>query len=643
MNTTLKNLAILLMLPLAAIARTITVDAIDGTSATVTVSAGEAGEHLRFAYGAADGGADFSAWDQVTPSLAEVPAIGGTFNVTLPFNPMTAIETPCWRFVTAPPYNCILDAIYSNGTRYFDTGLANTSADTVILGITYDHTEMPVLSAYCGIYGARTDHNINNISEFIASGSDAVTHGIDFNNANPDTAIAWRNSVDVRRTSADIVAMTSTNSASVRALVTNSVSGVELSVARNETPWNGVFECDNSAYIFNLNGAPNTWVPAPKGCAFNYCRVLRGGETIADLVPVVAIDGTTAIYDCVRNVFAAELGGGAECAAGTTNRMVTIGAVSSLGRSSCHCDISLTLKSSGDLKVGVSAGSTSGLLVMAYGADDRGTDIAAWDSALVLSPISAGETFDIVVPFPSGWGNTVKAMRFFATDRELRLASDGSSYLDTSWTNGSDHVIEMVFQPLSIPSNARAFYGCRSGADARSVIMFVDGSNFAIDFCNTSYRAKGNVRSSAYRYRMLDSAEKRIVEWSQDGIVVGAVTNATKCPATFTCEGNAYLFAANDMSNGNPSILWSGNGLQPINFYSLKVWTSDGTLCCDILPCKMGGIAKVYDRVRKQYFENIGTGSFTFAVEGSNSFFGDTRTITPSTKFKSNGFVLIVR
>ena len=38
-----------------------------------------------------------------------------------------------------------------------------------------------------------------------------------FNNANPEKAIDWRNSVDVRRTSADIVAMTSTNSASVRA------------------------------------------------------------------------------------------------------------------------------------------------------------------------------------------------------------------------------------------------------------------------------------------------------------------------------------------------------------------------------------------------------------------------------------------
>lgn len=630
-----------------AIARTITVDAIDGTSATVTVSAGETGEHLRFAYGSYDGGTDFAAWDFVTPSLAEVPAEGGTFNVTLPFAPITAAEAPCWRFVTAPPYNCVLDAIYGNGSRYFDTGLTNSSSDTVVIRVVGDGASMVRDSKYHGLYGARTAHNENNISAFISPYTHGATYYLDFNNATPSVATSYRIEAVVNIDSSDVFVMTSTNSASVRALVTNSVNGVEISNERNVTQWIGDFDCDYSAYLFHVNGAPDDWRPAMNGIAFNYCRVSRGDEVIADLVPVVADDGTTAIYDIVRNVFAAKLGGGNECAAGTTNRMAVISAASALGHSSDYCDISLRLQDSGDLKINVAAGAVSGALVMAYGADDKGGDVAAWDSAIVLAAISSGETFAIDVPFPIGWGDTVKAMRFFATDREFRLASDGNSYIDTAWTNCSDHVVEMVFQLLApLPSNARALYGCRNAAGDRNVSMFVDASNIALDFNNGSYanyRLNGISRDAANRYRLLNSTEKRIAEWSQNGVVAGAKTNNTTYAFTFTCAGSAYLFAANDMSGGSPAVLWSGNGLQPINFYSLKVWTTDGTLRSDIVPCKIDGTAKVYDCVRKRYFDNVGSGSFTFAVEGSNSFFGDTGTITPSTKIKHNGFVLIFR
>ena len=626
-----------------AIARTIAVDAVEGTSATVVVSAGEAGEHLRLAYGSHDGGADFFAWDHVTPSLAEVPAEGGTLIVTLPFAPLTAAESPCWRFVTAPPYNCLLDAIYGNGSRYFDTGLTNNSSDTVILSITCNEGKMEYDDKVYGLYGTRTLASSKNISAFFKADARGIAdYTLDFNSTSGGEGDGISYRLHGYSPSSDgIVVVTSTNSASVRAFATNSVNGVEHLMARNDMQWSGDFECDNSACIFHLGGA--AFDTAPEGCAFNYCRVLRGEETIADLIPVVAADGTTAIYDRVRNVFAQERGGGDECASGATNYVAAIGAMSSLGRSSAYRDISLTLKRSGDLAVDVSAGSVSGALVMAYGADDGGSDIAAWDSAFVLSPILAGEALAIVVPFPSGWGDTVNAMRFFATDRELRLAGDGNSYIDTCWTNGSDNVVEMVFQPLSLPDSARALYGCRSGSNSKNIVMFVDGAKFVLDFNDgkvSPYRTEVSTRNVAYRYRMLNSAEKRVAVWSQNGVCVGATTNDSAYSAVFTCAGSAYLFAANDMSGGSPAVLWSG---QPINFYSLKVWTTDGTLRSDIRPCKIDGTAKVYDCVRNRYFENAGSEGFAFAVEGSNPFFGDTITITPYTRINPVGFTLIVR
>jgi len=210
--------------------------------------------------------------------------------------------------------------------------------------------------------------------------------------------------------------------------------------------------------------------------------------------------------------------------------------------------------------------------------------------------------------------------------------------------NGNSNIVELSFQPLALPSNARAFYGCRNAADSRNISMFVDNTNFYCDFNNSdyhNYRVIAEDRSTSHRYRMVDSAARRIVELSQAGVVVSAFTNAIPCTDTFTCAGSAYLFAANDMSNNSPAILWNSNGLPSIRFYSLRVWTTDGTLVSEMLPVEVGGVAKVYDTVRDRYFENAGTGDFTYGITVMPPFcVGDL--ITPQTKF-GGGMTIFVR
>ena len=361
------------------------------------------------------------------------------------------------------------------------------------------------------------------------------------------------------------------------------------------------------------------------------------------MVPVLSDSGADRIYDRVRKCYLAKLGTIKTFGIGATNAFAQItGTTEAFHRSSTR-EITVSKGGDGRLKVTVAAGASSGQLVIAYGDDDAGGDFSAWDSSDILGSFGSGNT-SFAVDFPAGWGDAVTAMRFFTVDAEPYIDSSGTQYIDTCWTNSSDHVIEMVFRPLALPSDASAFYGCRNGASSKNIVMFGDNTNFSCDFNNgnyNDYRVKAAERSLDHRYRMVDSAARRIVELSQAGVVKSAFTNATQCADTFTCAGSAYLFAANDMSGGSPAVLWESNGLPSIRFYSLRVWTTGGTLVSEILPVKVGGVAKVYDSVRDRYFENAGSGDFTYGMTVQSPFcVGDL--ITPQTKFGA-GFMVIVR
>jgi hypothetical protein len=139
---------------------------------------------------------------------------------------------------------------------------------------------------------------------------------------------------------------------------------------------------------------------------------------------------------------------------------------------------------------------------------------------------------------------------------------------------------------------------------------------------------------------MVNSAARRVAERLQDGAVVDTYSNTKACADVFACAGNAYLFAANNMSGGSPAVLWPSNGLPSIRFYSLDVTTTDGAACCSIRPCKRGGVGEVYDSVRNRYFQNSGTGSFAFGCKGTALAVSDL--ITPQTKF-GGGMTIFVR
>ena len=642
-------LALALAAP-AALARTVTLDALDGTAATVTVGPGDVGETIRLAYGKADGGDDFGAWDKVSPILAEIPAEGGTFNVTLPINPLESIESLCWRIVTAPPWNVVLDALYGNGQTYFDTGITNTSADTIVFDFIQVGTSGSS-ATYNLLYGYRESAFATNIS--IMARREGGNHIFDFVDTN-DTSGTVPGRIDFNFNDSFYPGKfqniygcpaywTATNSAAIRfCRVEGTMSSTNL--YNDAATFASPFECPSSALLFNMAGnPPSAGYVAGSEVAFHSCRIIRGGDTIADMVPVLTDTGADRIYDRARKRYLTKLGNIQKFGIGATNSFAQATGATEAFRCASTRDITVKRGSNGKLKVTVAAGESHGSLVMAYGASDAGGTFSDWGDYDVIAQFGSASQ-SVEVAFPAGWGDTVTALRFFTVQIDPYISSSGTQYIDTDWVNGNSNIVELSFQPLALPSNARAFYGCRNAADSRNISMFVDNTNFYCDFNNSdyhNYRVIAEDRSTSHRYRMVDSAARRIVELSQAGVVVSAFTNAIPCTDTFTCAGSAYLFAANDMSNNSPAILWNSNGLPSIRFYSLRVWTTDGTLVSEMLPVEVGGVAKVYDTVRDRYFENAGTGDFTYGITVMPPFcVGDL--ITPQTKF-GGGMTIFVR
>lgn len=627
----------------SAAARTVTVDSLAGTNATVTVGPGEATEYLGLAYGNTDGYANPGVgWDAIA-SLAAVPAAGGTYAVTLPFDPLTNATYRYSRFVLAEhPFDTRLDYLPGNGKTYFDTGITNASTDSVEIAIRVSSFG----SGYSGIFGARAGASEKNLSVFCGSECEVYA---DFNSSVANTYRASPMFPAPSGGSAhDVTIAISAAERHVDVFRDGAAVSSTRGSATNRTACADEFVCPGSAYIFKVNGQPaSSWATAGSGYGFVSCRIDRGGEAIADMVPVsLFVDGVRVgrIYDLVRGKF---LDRGGELAefdiTGVSSVKTRVTASAAQGyESSSVSAITVTGIDGGYISVTVRVAAADLRLVLAYGASDAGNAIVDWDGVIAVAALEQGET-KLKVPLPDGWGTSVNAFRLFAvSDYEAWIDSSGTQYIDTDWVNGNSNIVALSFQPLALPSNSRAFYGCRNAAGSRNISMFVDGSCFYCDFNNgnyDTYRLKNVPRSTDYRYRMVNSAARRVAERLQDGAVVGTSSNTKACADVFTCAGSAYLFAANDMTSGSPAVLWSSNGLPSIRFYSLDVTTTDGAACCSIRPCKRGGVGEVYDSVRNRYFQNIGTGSFAFGCKGTALAVSDL--ITPQTKFYT-GFMVIV-
>ena len=125
------------------------------------------------------------------------------------------------------------------------------------------------------------------------------------------------------------------------------------------------------------------------------------------------------------------------------------------------------------------------------------------------------------------------------------IESDGNQYIDTLWTNGSDHVVTLDIQPTELPTSSntsglggvRPCYGCRTAYNVKNISFFMDYANSApavtVDFNNsnhTPYRLSAGSISADRRYVVVDSAATRSVTgYDSSSNVVTTASDTDNC------------------------------------------------------------------------------------------------------------------
>ena len=482
-----KRLAIITAAAIAASlasARTVTVDSLNGTSATVTVGPGEYTETLKFYYGVDDGGDDASAWDSATTNLADVTAAGGTFTVPLPIDPSN--DALCSRFALTDPYLHNASYLAGDGSTWFDTGIVNTSRDTVVM----EYTVVGVGADYNLIYGYRDSAFSRNISLMESRGTGAPI--ADFTTSSM-TSGTVPGRIDFPRRDDNLyyqyiglpIRNTVTLSAAKRVVVSDGSVSSQADT-NTEASVSEAFECSGPARLFSVGGnVPGNGGPIVSEIHFHECKVFRDDELICDFIPVRAIvNGETRcqIYDQKRHVFAAcSSGNPILLGYGATSR-VAINSISECLHSTSYVDLVATPAARGISLTAANSTAKDAVIYMTCNSTDATADFDNWATFVKVADLAAGETLSKTIPYPEGWGESVNAVRFSAYGgNAFYLEGGDGAYIDTGIVNTSGDTVELVVNPTAWPSNARAIYGCRNVASAYNISVFLDAKSLHAD------------------------------------------------------------------------------------------------------------------------------------------------------------------
>lgn len=172
--------------------------------------------------------------------------------------------------------------IAANGTQWIDTGVMMKGGDSFNIQFCPTATDSGL---YYGIFGARQSATANNISAFYTQ----YYVYCDYNNSGTDgTRLTSGNETDTRDTEIGVV-----GGRDVRQITLSSDAP-----KKSETSISDDIVCGQSATIFAMNGAPETWKKA--AARLSGCTILRDGAPIREFVPVVrAWDGVGEAFDTV--------------------------------------------------------------------------------------------------------------------------------------------------------------------------------------------------------------------------------------------------------------------------------------------------------------------------------------------------------
>ena len=268
-------------------------------------------------------------------------------------------------------------------------------------------------------------------------------------------------------------------------------------------------------------------------------------------------------------------------------------------------------------------------LHVGYGTTDGGDKPAGWDNFIYVADITADMTeYDCVLP--SGWGTTVKYVRYFLTTENPEYAF-AYEYINFKGNNASGAYFKTDYTPIpskthivtdfKVTASRNMALFCSRGASSKPTFtqFFISGTGFRFD-CGPETAAKYQAAvkvSVDTQYRVESGSELTVL--SADGsTTIGSASCPDASHTSFTAPTELYLFAShnNRSTFGNCAC----GEARSVRIYESDAGVYDkSTLKREYVPVVNPSTGKgaLYDTVTHQFIEPTTT-SANYACEFVN-------------------------
>ena len=240
------------------------------------------------------------------------------------------------------------------------------------------------------------------------------------------------------------------------------------------------------------------------------------------------------------------------------------------------------------------------VLHVAWGLENVGDDIDAWDSCLPVAIIPGSKT-TFTYEFPANVGDDVKAARFFLledfdiplTKRYAWIGTDGNQVIDTTFIPSGQSSVEMKISLNSVDRSAALFCARSKGNSDDSFTAF--------------YIAEGGWR---FDYFKQGSASQPVAEANQIYVLKADGTG-------MYIDGDliSKQFIQDKKVAGLPLLLFGSRFSQggrienkaSLKMYSLKAYhdiNDKSSVALDLIPTEKDGVVCLYNRVDGSYLKS---------------------------------------
>ncbi|MBQ1428488.1 MAG: hypothetical protein IIZ06_02370, partial [Kiritimatiellae bacterium] len=449
------------------------------TSVDLAVSAGDESISLYAVHGAADQGADMTAWDSVD-SVATVPASESEQIVNyLVSSPHDAF----YRFMLAtvtPPFKKQLAFLKSDGSQYFILGDKCPNQNwRVAADVSFNY----LVSGYTeGFWGAR---KAARDSSFLCLSQGGTTLRFDMAGGTPTYTGTKDRRYQIDQTNQGVPITWDGGSNTVN---------VSKDTFTSPCPM-GLFAVNSNGSATSLNRGRMTLY------SFRvWTNRTDSTSLIYDLIPCVKNDDTVTLYNRVDGSFLSPTGTFTYAEADVVTPTVgdfTVVSVSALltGNKRIRSSSIAQINGVPTGRVSLTTGFETNTVLVAYGAVDGGDDPAHWDNCAILGDVAPDATsFSSALPF--AWSKTACYARFFTASQldllgDKVLKSSGTQYIVTDYTANSLTRIRARLAFIDTTSQTVVMWSGRESAGVNTFNTLIDsfgGSYIRFDYKNQTSR-----------------------------------------------------------------------------------------------------------------------------------------------------------